>query len=62
MGFPGGTVVKNSPAKAGDKGDLSFDPRVGKIPWRKKWQHTAVSFAWKIPLAEEPGRLQYIES
>ena len=38
MGVPGGTVVKNPPANAGD----GFDPWVGKIPWRRKWQPTAV--------------------
>ena len=30
-------VVKNPPANAGDVG---FDPWVGKIPWRRKWQPT----------------------
>ena len=39
MGFPGGSVVKNPPANAGYWG---FDPQVGKIPWRSKWQPTAV--------------------
>ena len=34
-------VVKNLPAKAGDM-RLGFDPRVGKIPWRKTWQPTPV--------------------
>ena len=29
MGFPGGSVVKNPPANAGD---------AGWIPWRRKWQ------------------------
>ena len=33
MDFPGGSVVKNSPANAGDGG---IDPWVGKIPWRRK--------------------------
>ena len=34
-------VVKNPPAHAGDpKG--GFDPRVGKIPWRRKWQPAPV--------------------
>ena len=37
MGFPGGSAVKNPPANAGDK-RLGFDPWVGKIPWRRKWQ------------------------
>ena len=34
QGFPGGSVVKNLPASAGDR----FEPWVGKTPWRKKWQ------------------------
>ena len=29
-----------------------------KIPWRRKWQPTPVTLAWKIPWTEEPGRLQ----
>jgi len=33
-GFPGGTVVKNLPASAGDARDKGFDPWVGKIPGR----------------------------
>ena len=38
-----GAVVKNSPASAGYKRDLSlFDPWVGKIAWRKTWQPTPV--------------------
>ena len=44
MGFPGGTVVKNPPANAGDI-KHRFDPWVGKI------------LGWKIPWIEEPGRL-----
>ena len=32
VGFPGGSVVKNPPANAGDSKDL------GSIPWRRKWQ------------------------
>ena len=37
--FPGGPVVKNWPANAGDCG---FDPWIGKIPWGRKWQPTPV--------------------
>ena len=37
-GFPGGSVVKNSPVKQ----EHRFDPWVGKIPWRRKWQATPV--------------------
>ena len=32
--FPGGSDSKVSAYNAGDR----FDPRVGKIPWRRKWQ------------------------
>ena len=46
-------VVKNLPAKAGDPRDACrLDPWVGKIPWRRKWQLTAVflsgkSYGWR---------------
>jgi len=33
VGFPGGSVVKNLPANAGDVG---FDPWVRKILWRMR--------------------------
>ena len=39
LGFPGGSVVKNLPANAGD---ASSNPWVGKIPWRRKWQPTPI--------------------
>jgi len=32
-----------------------FDPWVGKIPWRRKWQPTPVLLPGGLP--EEPGRL-----
>ena len=31
-----------------------FDPWVGKIPWRRKWQPTPV-FLLEIPHTAEPG-------
>ena len=37
--FPSGLVIKNPLANAGNAG---FDPWVGKIPWRRAWQPTAV--------------------
>ena len=40
-GFPGGSMVKNPPADAGDIGDR-FNSLVGKIPWRRAWQPTPV--------------------
>ena len=35
-------VVKNPPANAGDIKRGGFDPWVGKISWRRKWQLTPV--------------------
>ena len=44
MDFPGASVVKNQPAKCRR---LEFDPWVGQIPWRRKWQPTPVSLPGK---------------
>ena len=38
-GFLGGSGSKESACNAGDPG---FDPRIGKIPWRREWQPTPV--------------------
>ena len=35
-------VEKNLPANAGDVKRCGFDPRVRKIPWRRKWKPTLV--------------------
>ena len=35
-------MVTNSPANAGDVKKIGFDPWIGTIPWRKKWQPTPV--------------------
>ena len=44
MGFPGDSVVKNQAAN----GKRSrFDPWVGRISWRRKWQLTPVFLAGK---------------
>ena len=40
IGFPRWLSDKDSACKAGDMD--SFDPWVGKIPWRRKWQPTPV--------------------
>ena len=39
-----------------------FNPWVGKIPWRRKWQPTSSILAWEIPWTEEPSGLQSIGS
>ena len=43
-------------------GRPEFNPWVGKIPWRRKWQTTPVFLTWKIPWIEEPGGLQSMGS
>ena len=37
-----GLVVKNLPANAGDIGDASSIPGLGRSPWRRKWQPIAI--------------------
>ena len=39
LSFPGGSVVKKICLPMQEK---RFNPWVGKIPWRRKWQHTPV--------------------
>ena len=57
-GFPGGSVVKNLSANARRQG---FNPWVGKIHWRRKWEPKPVFLPGKIPWTEEPGWLQPME-
>ena len=42
LGFPGGSVGKESTCQCRKCGRCRFDPWVGKIPWRRKWQPTPV--------------------
>ena len=39
-----------------------FDPWVGKIPWRGKWQPTLAFLPEKVPWTEETGGLQSMDS
>ena len=58
MGFTGGTVVKNSPASAGDARDMGLIPG-SWIPdslEHEMAKHSRI-LAWKIPRTEEPGGL-----
>ena len=55
IGFPGGSVVKNPPANAGDMGLI---PGSGRS-WRRNWQLTQ---AREVSWTEEPGRLQSMGS
>ena len=33
-----------------------FNPWIGKVLWRKAWQHFSI-FIWRIPWTEGPGGL-----
>ena len=44
-GFPGGSIGRESACNKGDHLQCrrpEFDPWVGKIPWRRKWQLTPI--------------------
>ena len=53
-GFPGGSVVKNLLANAGDVGSI---PESGRSPEEENGTHSSI-LAWKTPETQEPGRLQ----
>ena len=57
MGFPGGSVVKNPLANAGDTGVAGS----GKSLEEEMATHSSI-LAWKIPWAEKPGKLQSMGS
>ena len=50
-GLPGGSVVKNPPAKAGD----TFDP--WEDPLEEEMATHSSILVWGIPWTEKPGRL-----
>ena len=51
-------MVKNLTAMQ----ETAFDPWVGKIPWRRAWQPTAVFLPGGSSWIEEPGNLQSMGS
>jgi len=44
LGFPGGTSGKKPTYQCRRLKRHRFNPWVGKIPWRRTWQHTPVFF------------------
>ena len=42
LGFPGGSVIKNLPANAGDTGDMGLIPGSGRSPGGEKWPPTSI--------------------
>ena len=51
---PGGASGKEPACQCKRDKRWGFNPRVGKIPWRRAWQPT---LAWGIPWTEEAGGL-----
>ena len=56
-GFPGGSMVKNPPANAGDTRDMGLIPGSGRSPGGGKATCSSI-LAWRIPWTEELGGLQ----
>ena len=57
-GFPGGSVVKNLPAKQ----EMWVQPLGWKDPLEEEMTTHSSILAWKIPWTEEPGGLQSMGS
>ena len=53
MGFPSGSVVKNSPAMQ----ETQVQSLSQEAPMEKEMASHANILAWEIPWAEEPGEL-----
>ena len=53
-GFPGGSEVKNLPARAGDVGWI---PGLGRSPEKEMATHSSI-LASEVPWTKEPGGLQ----
>ena len=58
VGFPGGSVIKDPPASAGDTGSIT-EPR--RSPGEGMATYSRI-LAWEIPQTEEPGGPQSIGS
>ena len=56
MGFPGGSVVKNPPANAGD---LGLIPGWGRSLEKEMTTRSSI-LVWEIQWTDEPGGLQSI--
>ena len=63
-GFPGGSVIMNIPADAGDAGSipaLGISPGVGNFPGVGNGYHSSI-LAWETPRTEGSGRLKSLGS
>ena len=61
LGFPGGSVVKNPPANAGDARDLGLIPGLGRSPGEGNGYPLQYS-CLENPMDGEKGRLQSMGS
>ena len=63
-GFPVSSVVKNTPARAGDSGDAGWIPGSGRSPGggNSNTLQYSCSVKGEIPWTEEPDGLQSIAS
>lgn len=59
MGFPGGSVVNNLPAKVADTGSMPGSRKLSGEFWKKMDTHSSI-LPQKTPLIKEPGGLQYM--
>ena len=60
--FPGGPVVKNPAANAGDARDSGLEFLDQENPLEKRIAIHSSILAWEIPWTEEPGELQSMVS
>ena len=60
--IPGGSVVKNLPASAGDTADAGSIPLGREDPLEGGRATHSSTLAWRIPWTEEPGGLQFMGS
>ena len=60
-GFPGGSVVKNLPANAGDTRSTGSIPGLGRSLEYEMATYSSI-LDWEIPWTEEPGGLQFMGS
>ena len=56
LGFPGGSVLKNLPASAGDAGEVG-----SPLSWEHRLEEELATcfstLAWKTPWTQETGRI-----
>ena len=57
LGFPGGSMIKNFPARAGDAGDGCSISESRRSPGEGNGNPLQYSPTWRIPWTEEPGGL-----